>query len=806
MKKLLRDAWRAVTGNNSDDSQLPRSADSAAVDKAFQAALDAHQAGHFSEAQLAYSRILDQIPDHAPSLHFLGVIHSQTGDLVRAERLIRESIELQSLPEYYSNLAMVLERQGRHDEAIAATRDAVRQAPDQAAPLVALGDRLFAARRMVEAEDAYRNALQLRPEDADLWFRFGVILSILRRGADAAEAYRRTLALKPDNVEACNNLGLLLVGMESAGEAEAAYRSALELQPDYADAHNNLGVLLQGQGRAAEAEAAYRGATAANPDFMRAWSNLGLLLEDQARFADAETAHLRALSLEFDNATVHFNLANIYGKSNRNAEAESAYRRALELRPDYPEAWANLAALLHGGGRLEEAESFFRRALALDPQSAAVHYNLGGLLLDNGRQAEAEALLDRALVLQPDLADAHNRAGTLYKETGRPIQSEAAYRQALRLRPDSTGTLTNLALLMHETERFAEAEEIYHQVLELDPAHDFAHYNLSLLRLSQKRFQEGWSGYEHRWKMKGFNALRHQARQMPWQGESLSGETLVVWQEQGVGDVILYAGMISDLIAKGVHLIVECEARLVTLFSRSFPQAQVVARSDHVHPLIAEAHWQSPLGSLCRWLRRRPEDFTWRGPYLVPDAARVGELRKRYRGSGAGLVIGISWRSGNYKVGARKSLPLSAWVPLLKSPGATFVNLQYGDCREELARLERDHGITVLQDKDVDALKDLDGFSAQVAAMDLVISTSNSTVHFAGAMGIPVWTLLPRGDALLWYWFRETEQSLWYPGMRLFRQGRAGDWTGLLEKVQAALPEFIAEREKNQIAETRTLR
>ncbi len=806
MKKLLQDAWRAVTGNNGGDSRLPRSTGNAAVDEAFQAALGAHQAGHFPEAQLAYSRILDQIPDHAPALHFLGVSHSQTGDLAQAERLIRKSIKLQALPEYYSNLAMVLERQGRHDEAIVATRDAVRLAPDQALPSVALGDRLFAAGRMIEAEDAYRNALQLRSEDADLWLRFGVVLARLQRGADAVEACRRTLALQPGNVEACNNLGLLLFGMGRAGEAEEAYRRTLELQPDYADAHNNLGVLLKAQGRATEAEAAYRAAIAAKPDFMRAWSNLGLLLDDQARLEDAERVHLRALSLEPDNASVHFNLANIYGKTNRSAEAEAAYRRALELKPDYPEACGNLAALLHGGGRrLEEAESLFRRALALDPQSAAAHYNLGGFLLDNGRHAEAETLLDCALVLQPDLADAHNRVGTLYKETGRPIRSEAAYRQALRLRPDSTGTMTNLALLMHETERFAEAEEIYQKVLELDPAQDFAHYNLSLLYLSQQRFQEGWNGYEHRWKMKGFNALRHQDQHVPWRGESLSGESMVVWQEQGVGDVILYAGMISDLMAKGVRLIVECEARLVPLFSRSFPQAQVVARSDQVHPSIAQTHWQSPLGSLCRWLRRRLEDFTWRGPYLMPDAARVVELRKRYRGSGSGPIIGISWRSSNYKVGARKSLPLSAWVPLLKFPGVTFVNLQYGDCGEELARLERDHGVKVLQDKEVDALKDLDGFSAQVAAMDMVISTSNSTVHFAGAMGVPVWTLLPRGDALLWYWFRETEQSLWYPGMRLFRQDRPGDWTGLLEKVQTALPEFVAEYEKNRIAGTGTL-
>lgn len=798
MKKLLQDAWRAVTGINSSNLPQSRSAGNVAVDKAFQSALDAHQAGRFAEAQLGYIKLLGQIPDYPPAVHFLGVSHGQLGDLVQAERLIRQSIELQALPEYYSNLAMVLERQGRHDAAIAASRDAVRLAPDQAAPAAALADRLAAAGNFAEAEVAYRNALQLNPDDADLWLRLGGVLTGLRREIDAAESYRRALVLQPEHADAHNSLGLLLFGMGRTTEAEKAYRRTLELRPDHADAFNNLGVLLKEQGRAAEAEAAYREAIAAKPDFMRAWSNLGLLLGDEARFEEAETAHRQALALKPDNGSAHFNLANIYSHTNRNAEAEAAYRRALELEPDYSEACGNLAALLQGAGRMEEAEDLFRRALALDQQSAAAHYNLGGLLLDGGRYVEAEALLDRALVLQPTLADAHNRAGTLYKETGRPIEAEAAYRHALTLLPDSTGTLTNLALLMHETERFAEAETTYLRVLELEPGHDFAHYNLSLLYLSQKRFDEGWSGYERRWKMKGFNTLRHQGSHALWQGEPISGEAMVVWQEQGVGDVILYAGMISDLLARGVRVIVECEARLVPLLSRSFPQARVVARSDEVHPAIKEARWQSPLGSLCRWLRRRPEEFGWRGSYLVPDAARIEALRKRYRDSGPGPVIGLSWRSSNYKVGSRKSLPLSAWAPLLKSAGATLVSLQYGDCREELVQFERDHGVTVLQDADVDALKDLDGFAAQVAAMDMVISTSNSTVHFAGALDVPVWTLLPRGDALLWYWFRETEQSLWYPGMRLFRQDRPGDWTGLLARVQAALPGFIAEWQKNR--------
>jgi hypothetical protein len=416
--------------------------------------------------------------------------------------------------------------------------------------------------------------------------------------------------------------------------------------------------------------------------------------------------------------------------------------------------------------------------------------------------AEVESMLVRALELQPDLADACNRLGTLYKETGRVIEAEAAYRRALTLQPESAGNLTNLALLLHEVERFAEAEDCYRAALAMDPKNDFAQYNFGLFCLSRGRLKEGWEGYEQRWQMKGFNALRHQSPQLPWQGASLDGQTMVVWQEQGVGDVILYAGLIPDLLARGPRLVLECEARLVPLLARSFPQAQVVMRSDQVHPTAKDTHWQSPLGSLCRWLRASHEDFKWHGPYLKPDAARVAAFRERYRGSGGGPVIGISWRSSNYKVGTRKSLPLSALAPLLKLPGATFVNLQYGDCADEIARLARDSGVKLHTDDGVDSLKDLDAFAAQVAAMDMVISTSNSTVHFAGALEIPVWTLLPKGDALLWYWFRDCESSAWYPSMRLFRQDSPGDWSGPIARIQGELPAFIAEYRQNRSADS----
>jgi len=867
MNKLLRDAWRAVTGLKTGASQRDheeatesRDVGRSDVDAEFESALALHQSGRLSEAQRAYQEILKLAPDHAPALHFLGVSYGQSGNLVQAENLIRQSIALQPVAEYFSNLAMVLEGQSRLDEAIAARKKTAELVPDNPAVYGALGETLVAAGRFVEAEHSFRAALERDTEDADLFFKLAAVLVRLKRDAEAVEVYRQALVLRPSFPDACNNLANLLAGMgrdvdaestyrqalaqqpgsaaihcnlgflfQRAGrfdeaetaykeamaiqpdfavafngfgnlcaargrsfESEQAYRRAIALQPEYADAYNNLGNLLRSLGRPDDAETAYRQSLALKPDFAKAWSNLGFLMEDVARLDEAETAYQRVLSLTAEDADVHFNLANFYSRTNRNAEAEAAYRCALSLRSEYPEACSNLGALLQRGGRLKEAEVFFRQALTLAPDSAAPHYNLAGLLLETREYVGAEDMLVRALELQPDLADACNRLGTLYKETGRVVEAEAAYRRALELQPDSAGNLTNLALLLHEVERFTEAEDFYRAALNLDPENDFAQYNFGLYCLSLGRLGEGWGRYERRWQMKGFNALRHQSPQRPWQGEPLADQSMVVWQEQGVGDVILYSGLIPDLLERGPRLILECEARLVSLLARSFPQAKVVMRSDIAHPATQEARWQSPLGSLCRWLRSSHEDFKWHGAYLKPDAKRALEFRERYRRLGSGPVIGISWRSGNYKVGTRKSLLLSALAPLLKLPGAIFVNLQYGDCTDELENLARVSGVTLYTDDEVDSLKDLDTFAAQVAAMDLIISTSNTTVHFAGALDIPVWTMLPRGDALLWYWFRDRETSEWYPSMRLFRQDSPGDWSGPIGRIKALLPEFIA--------------
>lgn len=804
MKKLLQRAWRAVTGQDAatalhspsgDAASAPGGSEQSNPDLLFETALAAHQAGRVTEAQADYRRILQHNPAYAPALHFLGVSHGQSGNLAEAERLIRQSIELQALPEYFNNLAFVHDRQGRLDDAVTAYRHALKLAPDNnAVTHRSLGDLLLRLARYAEAEPVYRDVLVLQPEDAEVHFRLGLVLAELKQTHAAVEAYRQALSLQPAYPDAWNNLANLLKALDRDAEAEEAYQKALQLRPDDAAIHCNLGQLLQKNARHAEATTVLRRAVALKADHADSWANLGLSLMGEGQYAEAEAAHRQALLLQPDNPAAHTRLGNLLGKMNRPAEAEAAYRRALDLNPDYPEACSNLASRLQDDGRMAEAEILHRRALALQPDSALALYNFGRLMLEKRQLAEAGEAFARVLEIKSDVAEAHDSLGTVYRESARYAEAEAAYRRALALQPESPGSHVNLGSVLQAGERFSEAEAAYRQALALDAEHDLAHYNLALLCLAQKQLQAGWDGYERRWKLKGFNTLRHQSPQLPWRGEPLASECILLWQEQGIGDTVLYAGMVHDLTAGGARLVIECEARLVPLFRRSFPQAQVVTSSHPPHAATLGARWQSPFGSLCRWLRAQFDTFVWRGPYLVPDANRVSAFRQRYRALGQGPVIGISWRSGNYKVGTQKSLDLAQLAPLLALPGAVFVNLQYGDCAAELSRLKAETGLTVHQDASVDPLKDLDGFAAQVAAMDLVISTSNSTVHFAGAMDIPVWMLLPRGgSALLWYWFTEGSDSPWYPCMRIYRQDSPGDWSGSLVPAAAALEKFIAE-------------
>jgi ADP-heptose:LPS heptosyltransferase len=219
----------------------------------------------------------------------------------------------------------------------------------------------------------------------------------------------------------------------------------------------------------------------------------------------------------------------------------------------------------------------------------------------------------------------------------------------------------------------------------------------------------------------------------------------------------------------------------------------VVGRSQLV---VDTADYQIGLADTAKWLRRSFSEFPRHSGYLKADRYMADLLRAKYT---AGRIekplVGISWRTiQSAKVSTQKTIPLDRWGPILSLPGVTFVSLQYGECEEELRAAELEFGIRIIRDDAVNAMLDLDSLAAQVAAMDLVISTSNTTAHIAGALNVPTWTFVPQGYGSFWHWFLERTDSPWYPSVRLLRQTSRGDWQSALDKAATAFAEFVETR------------
>ena len=549
----------------------------------------------------------------------------------------------------------------------------------------------------------------------------------------------------------------------------------------------------------------------------------GGLLRQQARYEDAARHLMRAIELKHDLASAHFNLGLTYldqghaedavdclqlavhfdprmvdahvalggalARLGRLDPAQDALRHALELDPGSGSAWFALGGVDKERGNLDAAIECYRKAAARDPASAEVQCQLGYALLKAGHYAESRAGFDAALALRPEFMEAHHNLGLLLLETGHPEDALREFERALALRPGFAETRTCVAHALRDLGRVDEAILHYDAVLAAQPRFADAVINRAYALLMREDYAAGWAEYERRF---DFGTLEPRGFPFtPWRGESLAGKRVLAYAEQGLGDEIMFASCVPDLLKAAAHCVIECDSRLQALFARSFPQAHVHGgvKSDaqdwakELPPIDV----QVALGSLPHHFRRARADFPTRPSYLKPDPRRVEFWRREIRAEGRGPRVGIAWRGGSLRTRlVLRSTQLSQWLPLLRAPGAKFYSLQYGDVATEVAGLRDRHGVTIAQTH-IDA-NDLDELAALVCGLDLVISVDNTVAHLAGALGQHTWVMLPFSPE--WRYPRTGDAMPWYPSARLFRQQQPRQWEPVIGEVSAALRNF----------------
>jgi Tfp pilus assembly protein PilF len=433
----------------------------------------------------------------------------------------------------------------------------------------------------------------------------------------------------------------------------------------------------------------------------------------------------------------------------------------------------------HRAGRLAEAEQIYLQILTIDARQADCLHLLGMIAYQAGRHETAIEMIRRAIAINDKGAAYHSNLGTVLQSQGRLDEAAASYQRALTLQPHLAEVHTNLGNILHAQAKLEEAVACHQRALTLRPDLSEARYNLGLAQLQQGDFPSGWRNFESRWQSKDFLTPMRAYPQPLWTGENLTPKRLLIWGEQGVGDEIMFAGLIPDVIRTGSRCVLDCDPRLKPLFARSFPGVEVI--SGHTPDLDFGAHL--PSGSLPGMFRAANTAFAaTTSPYLVADPVERLQFRTRYH-DGRKLV-GLAWHTKNRSTGRYRSIDLSSFAPLFARPDVQWISLQYGD-HDDLQRQAAAANASILIDRSVDQLANIDRFAAQIAAMDVVITIDNSTAHLAGALGAPAMVLLPFASD--WRWLQERENSSWYPTLRLFRQPKRGDWQSVVQRVQSAL-------------------
>ncbi|ODS30073.1 MAG: peptidase [Candidatus Scalindua rubra] len=624
------------------------------------------------------------------------------------------------------------------------------------------------------AANLYNKILEEQPDNIDAISLLGA-LNLQTGNLDVACVFlKKALALKPDNAMAHNNLGSALQASGRLDEAIASYKQAITLKPDYDEAYYNLGSTLQKLGRFEEAIASYKQAITLKPNDADAHSNLGNALRKNGKPDEALVSYRHATLLKPGDAELHSNLGAALQELGRFDEAILSYKQAIALKPEFAMAHSNLGTALKKQGKFEEAMKSYNRAIELKPDYAEAHNNLGFALQELGRFDEAIAIYKRAIAFKPDYAEAYYNLGNTLKEQNKLDEAVASYMQAISLKPDYAEAHNNLGIAFQEQGKLNEAVTGYSRAIELKPDYADAHFNKSLTSLLKGNFKKGWQEYEWRLRTKDY-ALKP-FRQPMWDGSPLNGKSILVHAEQGIGDIIQFVRYLPMIQAQGGHVIFECRQVLLRLLKNCAGIDKIIERTPTSESAVQfDVH--VPFLSLPGIFGATPDNIPADIPYIIVDSKLASQWHMRFVHDN-GFKIGIVWAGNPHnKRDHNRSCSLADFATLAEIPELSFYSLQKGPTSEGKEGMK----ITNLENE----LNDFTDTAAAIANLDLVISVDTAVAHLAGAIGKPVWTLLPLAPD--WRWLLKRNDSPWYPSMRLFRQTQLKDWNGVFEQVKEAL-------------------
>tara|TARA_R110000824_G_scaffold390760_20_gene588046 strand:- start:2935 stop:4893 length:1959 start_codon:yes stop_codon:yes gene_type:complete len=609
--------------------------------------------------------------------------------------------------------------------------------------------------QLAEAEDLYRKILDKVPGHAGTLRLMAVLAHQTGRSNEETIDYlKQSLESDPDFAVAHKNIGFLLIQEKRVDEAIFHFSQAARLLPEDIECRLEIARMLDEEGESDEALEVYREIIEINDTDARAYRGLGKILAtrtDNESKAGAADAMRSAIVHQPDDHITQLHAATVFAGLKLPDDALRAFEKAIEIKEDNHEAHFSFANLLRDQGQTQRAVDHFSRAIEINPEYAAAFSNLGNMLADNAMLEEAITCAQQAIAINPKLVEAYNNLGSALQNACRPGEALEAYTTALTLRPEDDAMLWNFALCL----------------------------------LATGQIENGWDLYGY-----GFaSGQRKPFRPFPgliWQGEDLTGKTIMITREQGLGDDIRFSTCFQDIIDEAGHVIIETNARLVDIYQRTWPQATVRAETGRSTGLLNYADgevdfdYTAPAGIIAAHRRRSIRDFPLECRPLIADKDKRKAARDWLDSLGSGPKIGLTWRSGLHTP-LRDMMATSPidWAPIQEIDGAKLINLQFGNPDEEILEAAEKHGLTIHQMPDLDTHSDLDGTAALTAELDFVVGLWNAATEMAGALGIRGVIYMPAHHSMQ----LGTGILPWHPSLRTYSVIPGFDHNGLVAAI-----------------------
>jgi tetratricopeptide (TPR) repeat protein len=460
--------------------------------------------------------------------------------------------------------------------------------------------------------------------------------------------------------------------------------------------------------------------------------------------------------------------------------AQLLLTQITKIEANHSEALRLLSVIATLQDKNELALEIIQKSIISNRRNGVAYSIQGNIQLRLGMVSEGVASFKTAIKLTPGYAEAYSNLGNVYQELNDIDKAIDLHKKAISIDPYNPEFFCNLGNSYWSLDQIQEAKKSYESSIALDSGHVNSQYNLAHINLREFNFPEGWSQYEARWFTANHQkSIAINSSRPLWDGQPRNN-SLFIWAEQGIGDQILYSSMLRDLDQYPQKKIVSVDKKLIPIFQRSYPNIRIVDKDIRVPEQDYDEH--IPMASLGKFFRSDINSFkNVQYPYLF-----VKSQGFNFPLSGK-INCGLSWKSGRAKFGAAKSIPLDQLDQLFSIKNINFVNLQYGDVRDEISFIASKLGAGLQVVKEIDLYDNIDDALSLLNACNLIITTSNTTAHLAGAIGKETLLILPCGNSRFWYWQDIHGTSLWYPSIKVFKQDRLGDWEKPIQLVKEYL-------------------